>query len=161
MEKAPAAWRPCPANKKHRSGSDGRLRLQCRRPWFTYRIWEDPLEKKMATHSSILFWRIPWTEDPGGPQFMDSQSQTDWTTNTRLFFFFFNQLWGFKCILTQQTKTFWNRLSLFHLVWLFFFFFLTYNIVNQLYFNVKKRSKCESPSSTASMSPFAGLCPVF
>jgi len=27
---------------------------------------EDPLEKEMATHSSILAWRIPWTEDPGG-----------------------------------------------------------------------------------------------
>ena len=31
---------------------------------------EDPLEKKMATHSSILAWRIPWTEEPGGPQSM-------------------------------------------------------------------------------------------
>ena len=31
---------------------------------------EDPLEKKMATHSSILAWRIPWTEEPGGLQFM-------------------------------------------------------------------------------------------
>ena len=28
--------------------------------------WEDPLEEKMATHSSILAWRIPWTEEPGG-----------------------------------------------------------------------------------------------
>ena len=28
--------------------------------------WEDPLEEGMATHSSILAWRIPWTEDPGG-----------------------------------------------------------------------------------------------
>ena len=28
--------------------------------------WEDPLEKGMATHSSILVWRIPWTEEPGG-----------------------------------------------------------------------------------------------
>ena len=32
--------------------------------------WEDPLEKKMATHFSILAWRIPWTEELGGPQFM-------------------------------------------------------------------------------------------
>ena len=30
--------------------------------------WEDPLEKEMATHSSILAWRIPWTEEPGGLQ---------------------------------------------------------------------------------------------
>ena len=34
---------------------------------------EDPLEKGMATHSSILAWRIPWTEEPGGLQFMGSQ----------------------------------------------------------------------------------------
>ena len=30
--------------------------------------WEDPLEKEMATHPSILAWRIPWTEEPGGLQ---------------------------------------------------------------------------------------------
>ena len=35
--------------------------------------WENPLEKRMATHSSILAWRIPWTEEPGGPQSMGSQ----------------------------------------------------------------------------------------
>ena len=34
---------------------------------------EDPLEKGMATHSSILAWKIPWTEEPGGPQSMESQ----------------------------------------------------------------------------------------
>ena len=33
---------------------------------------EDPLEKGMATHSSILAWRLPWTEEPGGPQSMRS-----------------------------------------------------------------------------------------
>ena len=35
--------------------------------------WEDPLEKEMATHSSILAWRIPQTEEPGGLQSMGSQ----------------------------------------------------------------------------------------
>ena len=35
--------------------------------------WEDPLEKGMATHSSILAWRIPWTEDPGKLQSMGLQ----------------------------------------------------------------------------------------
>ena len=35
--------------------------------------WEDPLEKGMATHSSILAWRIPWTEEPGRLQFMGSE----------------------------------------------------------------------------------------
>ena len=34
---------------------------------------EDPLEKGMATHSSILAWRIPWTEEPGGLQDMDQR----------------------------------------------------------------------------------------
>ena len=38
---------------------------------------EDPLEKEMATYSSVLAWEILWTEEPGGPQFMGSQnSQT-------------------------------------------------------------------------------------
>ena len=35
--------------------------------------WEDSLEEGMATHSSILAWRIPWTEEPAGPQSMDLQ----------------------------------------------------------------------------------------
>ena len=40
---------------------------------------EYPLEKKMATHSSILAWRIPWTEEPGGLQSMGSQRiRHDW-----------------------------------------------------------------------------------
>ena len=34
---------------------------------------EDPLQKEMATHSGILAWRIPWTEEPGGLQFMGLQ----------------------------------------------------------------------------------------
>ena len=37
---------------------------------------EDPLEEGMATHSSVLAWRIPWTEEPGGLQYMELQSQT-------------------------------------------------------------------------------------
>ena len=35
--------------------------------------WEDPLEKEMATHSSILAWRIPWTKEPGRLQSMGSK----------------------------------------------------------------------------------------
>ena len=37
---------------------------------------EDPMEKGMATHSSILVWRTPWTEEPGGLQSLGSQSRT-------------------------------------------------------------------------------------
>ena len=36
-------------------------------------IWEDPLEEGMATHFSIIAWRIPWTKDPGGLQSTGSQ----------------------------------------------------------------------------------------
>ena len=35
--------------------------------------WKDPLEKEMATHSSTLAWKIPWTEEPGRLQSMESQ----------------------------------------------------------------------------------------
>ena len=38
--------------------------------------WEDPLEKDMVTHSSILAWKIPWTEEPGRLQSTGSQSCT-------------------------------------------------------------------------------------
>ena len=38
--------------------------------------WEDALEKGKATHPSILAWRSPWTEEPGGPWSMGSQSRT-------------------------------------------------------------------------------------
>jgi len=38
--------------------------------------WEDPIEKEMATHSSVLAWKFPWTEEPGGLQ---SQSHKSWT----------------------------------------------------------------------------------
>ena len=34
--------------------------------WVQFLGWEDSLEKRMATHSSILVWEIPWTEEPGG-----------------------------------------------------------------------------------------------
>ena len=45
--------------------------------------WEDLLEKGMATHSSILSWRIPWTEEPGGLQSMGLQRVgQDWATKT-------------------------------------------------------------------------------
>ena len=44
--------------------------------WVQSLGWEDPLEKDMATHTSILAWRIPWTEEPGGLLSMALQSQT-------------------------------------------------------------------------------------
>ena len=47
--------------------------LVTQQTWVRSLGWEDPLEKRMATHSSILAWRIPWTEEPGQQQFMRSQ----------------------------------------------------------------------------------------
>ena len=41
--------------------------------WVQSLAWEDPLEKGMATHFSILAWKIPWTEEPGGLQSMGKQ----------------------------------------------------------------------------------------
>ena len=41
--------------------------------WVRFLSWEDPLEKGMAIYYSRLAWRIPWTEEPGGLQYMGSQ----------------------------------------------------------------------------------------
>ena len=46
------------------------------RTWVQSLCEEEPLEKKMATRSSILAWKIPWAEEPGGLQSTESQSQT-------------------------------------------------------------------------------------
>ena len=43
--------------------------------WVLSLNWEDPLEEEMATHSSILAWRIPWTEEPDRVQSVESYSQ--------------------------------------------------------------------------------------
>ena len=51
--------------------------------WVQSLGWEDPLEKEMATHYSILAWRIPWAEEPGGLQSMGLQRVGhNWATHT-------------------------------------------------------------------------------
>ena len=47
--------------------------LAMQETWVGSLGWEDPLEKGKATHSNILAWRIPWTEEPGRLQSMESQ----------------------------------------------------------------------------------------
>ena len=47
--------------------------LPMQETWVRSLGWEDPLEKEMVTHSSILAWRIPWTEEPGRLQSTGSQ----------------------------------------------------------------------------------------
>ena len=54
-------------------GSEGKASAAMQETQVRFLGWEDPLEKKMATHSSILAWRIPWTQEPGGLQSMGSQ----------------------------------------------------------------------------------------
>ena len=53
--------------------------------WVQSLGWEDPLEKEMATHSNILAWRIPWTEEPGG---LESMGRKESGTTERLHFHF-------------------------------------------------------------------------
>ena len=50
--------------------------------WVQYLDWENPLEKGMATHSSIFAWIIPWTEEPGGLQSMGQKEldMIEWLT---------------------------------------------------------------------------------
>ena len=70
--------------------------------------WEDPLEKKMATHSSILAWKISWTEEPGGLQSMGSQRVGhDWATNTYLLYWLCQNLW--LCGSQKNCVKFWKK----------------------------------------------------
>ena len=67
--------------------------------WVRFLGWEDPLEKEMATHSSTLAWRILWTEEPGGLQFMGSQRVRHNSTVTN--FHFSRQ--ANKCLVITET----------------------------------------------------------
>ena len=62
--------------KQYRSSLKNWKQLWNPATWVRSLDWEDPLEKGMPTHSSILAWRIPWTEEPGRLQSVGSQSQT-------------------------------------------------------------------------------------
>ena len=63
-------------------GSDGKASARNAETWVWPLGWEDPLEKEMATHSSILAWRIPWTEEPGGLQSSCASAQGRVYSNT-------------------------------------------------------------------------------
>ena len=64
-------------------GSESKTLPTMQDPWVRSLGWEDPLEKGMATHSSILAWRIPWTEEPVRLQTMGSKRVGhDWVTFT-------------------------------------------------------------------------------
>ena len=62
------------------------------------------LEKEMETHSSIFAWRIPWTGEPGGLQFMGSQRiRHDWSTDTFIHFTFLSILPGKQTLICSGT----------------------------------------------------------
>ena len=63
----------CPSNRDFLGGSDSKELPAMQETWVQSLGQEDPLEKGMATHSSILAWRIPWTEEPDGLQSMGPQ----------------------------------------------------------------------------------------
>ena len=74
-----------PSMGSHRVGHDWSdlAAAAIQETWVRSLGWEDPLEKELATHSSILAWRIPWTEDTGGLQSKVFQRVgQDWATNT-------------------------------------------------------------------------------
>ena len=70
----------CTGNRGFPCGSVVKNSLQCQRRRFNPWVGEDALEKEMSTHSSILAWKIPWTEEPGGLQSVRSQRvRHDWS----------------------------------------------------------------------------------
>ena len=73
--------------------------------WVPSLGWENTLEKEMATHSSILGWRIPWTEEPGGLQSM-GRKESDTTERLHLHFTFFHTLKGFGIVNKAEVDVF-------------------------------------------------------
>ena len=75
-----------------------------RETWIQSLGQEDPLEKEMATNSSTLAWRIPWTEEPGGLQSVGSQRVGhDWATSLHFTSAFFIVQLSQLCITTGKT----------------------------------------------------------
>ena len=62
-----------PGGSEEVSASEEAGDLSLQETWVQSLGWEDSLEKEMATHSSILAWKIPWTEEPGGLRSMGLQ----------------------------------------------------------------------------------------
>ena len=76
--------------------------------WVRFLGWEDPLEKEMETHTSILAWRIPWTEEPGRLQSMGSQRvRKDWATSLSFSLFF----WFCCCSVTKSSPTLFDSMD--------------------------------------------------
>ena len=106
--------------------------------WIRSLGWEDPLEKEMAVHSSILAWRIPWTEEPGGLQSMGSLLvRHNWVSNT---FTFLSRMSPY--LEGKGTSIFCFEKSKY--IWKFFFSFLFSSLHPTYTFDIK--IKCNSVS---------------
>ena len=68
--------------------------------------WEDPLEKEMATHSIILAWRIPWTEEPGGLQAPWGCKESDTAERLHMHNSIFMSFWGNSTLLSTGSSSF-------------------------------------------------------
>ena len=96
--------------------------------WIWFLGQEDPLEKGMTTHSSLLAWEIPWTEQPGGLQSMGSQRvRHNWATNTLMDIWMvtdlchYNDVWTFcpnHMTAFGVTRGSWSVLSKWLFIWL-------------------------------------------
>ena len=107
--------------------------------------WEDPLEMGMATLSSILAWRIPWTEDSGGLQSRGSQRVGhNWATNTSLRAAFCLHLTTVKCL---------SLLILQEIAWLFFL----YGGLTELLAGFSPLSMCNSHIISISIQHSLGI----
>ena len=62
-----------------------RIHLSMQEMWVRSLSWEDPLREEMATHSSILAWKVPWTKKPGGLQSMESQNVEHMRSHTQTY----------------------------------------------------------------------------
>ena len=104
----------------HPGGSEVRIRL----PMQEMQVWslgqEDPLEKEMATHSNILAWEFPWTEEPGGLQSIGLQkSQTQLSGYTTIFLLY-SLCWQF--FIMNGGGILWKTFSAsVEMIWLLFF----------------------------------------
>ena len=77
-----------------------------RETWVQSLGWEELLEKEMATHSSILAWKIPWTDKPGKQQSMGSQSRTRLSNFTFTFLYHcLANIWECSHQATRQPQT--------------------------------------------------------
>ena len=96
--------------------------------------WDDLLEKEMPTHSSILAWDIPWTEDSGGLQSTGSQSWTqlsDYTFTIDSFgYFFFSFLFSLPSVVVDFIGTMKSNKSF----ELFFIFFFSFSLSSSVFF---------------------------